>query len=105
MTEVFDSSRNQYPNINVFGKIRVGNNVFIGANSMILHGVTIGNNVIIGAGSIVTKDIPDDVVAVGVPARVIKSLDEYKTKILKTAITVVSKKPDERKNEIISKLQ
>ena len=97
--------RNQYPNINVFGKIRVVNNVFIGANSMILHGVTIGNNVIIGAGSIVTKDIPDDVVAVGVPARVIKSVDEYKNKILKKVIKVVSKKHDKRKNEIISKRQ
>ena len=47
-------------------------------------GVTIGNNVIIGAGSIVTKDIPDNSVAVGVPARVIRTTDEYLNKILET---------------------
>lgn len=65
-----------------FGKtrasdVRIGNNVFIGASSIILPGVTIGNRVIIGAGSIVTKDIPDNSVAVGNPARIIYSVDEY----------------------------
>lgn len=48
----------------------IGDNTFIGANSVILEGVTIGNNVIIGAGSVVTKDIPDNVVAFGNPARI-----------------------------------
>ncbi len=60
-----------------FGKIVVGNNVFIGMNSIIMPGVNIGNNVIIGAGSIVTKDIPDNSVACGVPAKVIESIDDY----------------------------
>ena len=49
------------------GKVTIGNNVFIGMNSLILKGVKIGNNVIIGAGSIVTRDIPDNCVAVGTP--------------------------------------
>jgi len=53
------------------GKIIVGDNVFIGANSTIMYDVTIGNNVVIGAGSIVTKDIPDNSVCVGVPCKVI----------------------------------
>ena len=48
----------------------VKNNTFIGANSVILEGITIGNNVIIGAGSVVTKDIPDNVVAYGNPAKI-----------------------------------
>lgn len=48
---------------------------WIGANVVILPGVTIGNNCVIGAGSIVTKSIPDRVVAVGAPARVIKKID------------------------------
>lgn len=57
--------------------VSIGNNVFVGAGSIILPGVHIGNRVIIGAGSIVTKDIPDNSVAVGNPAKVICSLDEY----------------------------
>lgn len=59
------------------GKVTIGNNVFIGMNAIILKGVTIGNNVIIGAGSLVNKDIPDNCVAAGNPARVIMSLDDY----------------------------
>ena len=57
--------------------ITVGSNVYFGAHSIVLPSVTIGDNVIIGAGSIVSKDIPSNSVAVGVPARVIKSIDEY----------------------------
>ena len=56
---------------------KIGNNVFVGAGSIILPGVTIGNNVIIGAGSVVSRDIPDDSVAVGNPARVVKALSAY----------------------------
>lgn len=59
------------------GKIKIGDNVFIGVNTTILKGVSIGSNVIIGAGSLVNKDIPCNSIAVGNPARVICSLDEY----------------------------
>lgn len=52
--------------------VKIGNNVQIGANSVVLKGVTIGNNVIIGALSLVNKDIPDNCVAVGSPIRIIK---------------------------------
>ncbi len=54
--------------------IKVGNNVWIGGNVVVLPGVTIGDNVVIGAGSIVNKDIPSNVVAVGSPCKVIKEL-------------------------------
>lgn len=54
--------------------IKVGNNVWIGGNVIVLPGVTIGDNVTIGAGSVVTKDIPSNVVAVGTPCKVIKEL-------------------------------
>ena len=54
--------------------VTIGDNVWIGGNVTILPGVTIGNNVTIGAGSVVTKDIPDNVVAVGNPCKVIKRL-------------------------------
>lgn len=63
--------------IDLFGPIKVGDNVQIGSNSIILPGVTIGSNVIIGAGAIVTKDIPDNSVAVGIPARVIESIEVF----------------------------
>ena len=61
------------------GKINIGNNVFIGAGATVLYDVNIGNNVIIGAGSIVTHDIPDNSVVAGIPAKYIKSFDEYKS--------------------------
>lgn len=54
--------------------VRIGNNVWIGANSVVLPGVTIGDNSVIGAGSIVTRDIPANVVAVGNPCRVLREI-------------------------------
>lgn len=56
--------------------IYIGNNVWIGAGSIILPGVKIGNNSVIGAGSVVTKDIPANVVAVGNPCKVLREIDE-----------------------------
>ena len=56
--------------------ITIGDNVWIGGSTCIMPGVTIGNNVVIGAGSVVTKDIPDDVIAAGNPARVIRKITE-----------------------------
>lgn len=64
----------------IYGKIKIGNNCFIGCRSTILPGVKVGDNVIIGAGSVVNKDIPSNSVAAGVPCRVICSLEEYKEK-------------------------
>ena len=55
----------------------MGNNVHIGINSVIMPGVNIGDNCVIGCGAVVTKDIPDNSIAVGVPAKVIKSIDQY----------------------------
>lgn len=59
------------------GRVTIGNKVFIGANSIILPNVSIGDNVIIGAGSIVSRDIPDNSVAVGNPAKVVASTEDY----------------------------
>ena len=66
--------------LDYFAKIKIGNNVFIGNEAMILPGVTIGNNVVIGAKSLVTKSIPSNSVACGVPAHVIKTINEYARK-------------------------
>lgn len=56
--------------------IHIGNNVWIGAGSIVLPGVTIGDNTVIGAGSVVTKDIPAGVVAVGNPCRILREIGE-----------------------------
>ncbi len=62
------------------GGVKLGNNIYIARNVTILKGVTIGNNCIIGAGSIITKTIPDNSVACGVPCRVISSIEDYYNK-------------------------
>ena len=62
------------------GKVVIGDNVFVGANATVLPNVIIGNNSIIGANSVVSKNIPENCVAAGNPARVISSLEEFKTK-------------------------
>lgn len=72
-----DASTKGFLGYTKIGRVNIGSNVFIGAESVILPGVSIGSNVILGANSTVTHDIPDNSVAVGSPARVISSLEEY----------------------------
>lgn len=57
--------------------VRIGKNCWIGAGVIVVPGVTIGDNVVIGAGSVVTKDIPDNVIAVGNPCRVLREINEH----------------------------
>lgn len=64
-------------NADKFGRINIGNNVNIGWNAIIMPGVSIGDNCIIGAGAVVTKSVPRNSVAVGVPAKVIESVEDY----------------------------
>ena len=60
-----------------FGKIKIGNNCFIGAESIILKNCTIGDNCIVGAGAVVSRSFPNNVVVAGVPARVVCTVEEY----------------------------
>lgn len=69
--------RDLRPNMHVYAPVVVGDSVFIGVGCILMPGVTIGSRVVIGAGSIVTRDIPDGEVWAGVPARRLKSIDEY----------------------------
>ena len=57
-------------------KVEIGNNVWIGGNTVITPGVKIGDNVIIGAASVVTKDIEDNVIAVGNPCKILRKITE-----------------------------
>ena len=72
-----DASTKTFLNYTKIGRVTIGDNVFIGAESVVLPGVTIGSNVIIGANSTVTHDVLDNTVVAGSPAKVICSLEEY----------------------------
>jgi acetyltransferase-like isoleucine patch superfamily enzyme len=72
--------RDQRPDGDLIAPITVGNNVFLGAGTIVLPGVSIGDNVVVGAGSVVTRDLPSDCTAAGTPAKPIRSLDEYWSK-------------------------
>ena len=78
--------RKDIPDLEITKPITVGNNVYFGNDVLVLPGVNIGSNVVIGARAVVTKDIPDNSVVVGVPARVIKTADEYLEKLKKESL-------------------
>ena len=90
-------------NADLFGRIKIGNNVHIGLDSIIMPGVSIGDNCIIGCGAVVTKDIPANSVAVGVPARVIKSIDEYYKKAKQKCDYVKTLSHTEKKKYLLKK--
>lgn len=75
-----DASTFNYVGYSKIGKVKIGDNVFIGANSIVLPGVNINKNSIIGAGSVVTKDIPENSIVAGNPAKIIGSLSDFLTK-------------------------
>lgn len=72
-----DGSGRLFEKVFRYRKIIIGNNVFVGMNSILLLGVEVGDNVLIGAGSVVTKSIPPNSVVAGNPAKIICSFDEY----------------------------
>lgn len=75
-----DASTKKIIGYTKIGKIKIGDNVFVGANSTILPNITIGDNSIIGANSVVTKNVPNNTVVAGNPAKVICTMNEYKEK-------------------------
>lgn len=89
--------------IDVFGKIKIGNNVNIGWNAIIMPGVTIGDNVVVGAGAIVTKDVESNSVVAGIPAHKIETIDEYYEKVLKKCDHTKQLTPEEKKKYLKKK--
>lgn len=81
VTHVFLHSDREF--VNSSGRVNIGNNVTFGRHVMVLKGVTIGDNCFIGANSVVTRDIPANSIAVGSPAKVVMSLEDYYQKRLK----------------------
>lgn len=69
--------RLNYPKFDCFGKVTIGDYVYIGSNALIMPGVTIGNNVLVAAGSVVSNSIPSNVVVGGNPAKIICTLQQY----------------------------
>lgn len=80
---VHDDNGNRYQK---YSPVEIGDNVFVGVNSIVMPGVRIGSRVVVGAGSVVTKDIPDNSVAVGNPARVIADFDDFENKIMTSCV-------------------
>ena len=95
--------RIENPDIDVIGPIVIGDNVFVGMNSIILPNITIGSNVVIGAGSVVTKNIPSNVVVAGVPARIIKTFDEYRTSSFAKGLQTKRLKKMEKKKFLLER--
>lgn len=75
--------RKKYPQFDFFGKIKIGNNVYIGNNALVMAGVTIGDNVIIAAGSVITKSIEDNSIVGGNPAKTLGSVDDLGIRMAK----------------------
>ena len=107
---VHDGSTKKLLGYSRVGRIKIGSNVFIGADVIILPTVNIGNNVVIGAGSVVTKDVPSNSIVVGNPAKVIQNYSDWvkKNKELFRSNPVwhkhYSKRSDEEKEDMKQKL-
>lgn len=74
--------REEFPQIDLFGKIKIGNNVFIGIGCTILPNTTIGDNCVIGAGTVVRGTIPDNSIVMGNPGKVIMNKNIFKRMVL-----------------------
>ena len=111
-----DGSTSKHLGYTKVGLVDIGDNTFIGAETTILPNVKIGKNVIIGANSLVSKDIPDNCVYAGNPARYICSLDEYldkqklliknkKAPIFERTYRIEKNMSEDMKKEMIEKLK
>lgn len=92
----------EYKHCNILGKIKIGDNVFIGVNTIIMPGIEIGDNCIIAAGSVITKSFNSNQIIGGIPAKVIKPLEEY-IKMNKNYLVNTKNLNNEERKEFILK--
>lgn len=90
------------PNFDCFGKVKIGSNVYIGTNSLIMPGVTVGDNVLIAAGSVVTNSVPSNVVIGGNPAHIICTFDDYYQKNKRYNVDTKQLTPSEKREVLLS---
>ncbi len=93
--------RDRVPDLEITKPIVIGDNVYFGNNVIVLPGVTIGSNVVVGAGAVVSKDISDNSVVVGVPARVIKTAEEYFEKLQRESLHLGHLKGQEKDKKLM----
>lgn len=91
------------PEADNFGTIDIGNNVFIGMNSIIMKNVKIGDNVVIGAGTIVSKDCESNSVYAGIPAKKIKTLEAYYENVKDHVDYTLHYTPEDKKKYLLEK--
>lgn len=97
--------RDKYSDIDVFGKIIIGNNVFIGLNSIIMPNTIVGDNVVIGAGSLVRGVLESNFVYAGVPVKKMMTIEEYEKKILEKSDNTKSLNNVEKKQYLEEKFR
>lgn len=86
----------------VFGKIEIGDNCFIGARAIILPGVRLGCNCIVGAGSIVTKSFPDNSIIGGNPAKLLSKMEQFRSKIEPYCMNIMGLSAKEKKEFLLN---
>lgn len=94
--------REKGSDLDIFGKIKIGDNVHIGQGAYIMPGVTIGNRCIIGAGSVVGKSVPDGVVVAGNPAKIVSQTDHFIERAKKSDFMTKSLSAAEKKDFLLS---
>lgn len=94
--------REKYPDFDCFGKIELGDFVYLGNNALVMPGITIGNNVLVAAGSVITKSVPSNVVVGGNPAKILCSIDDYEKKNMIYNLNSKSLSPTAKRQLLLS---
>jgi len=92
--------RKRTPSLEFTAPISIGNDVYLGIETLIMPGVKMGNNIIVGARSVITKNVDDNSVMVGVPAKLIKSVDEYYESIKSKSLALGHLNRDQKEKEL-----
>lgn len=94
--------REKHKDIDFFGKVVIKDNVYVGNNSLIMAGVTIGNNVIVAAGSVITKNVPDNSIVGGNPAKIIGTIEDFEKRMLPYNVNSKRMSSVEKKKYLLS---